>query len=192
MTLQIQLHEEIHLIPLLSYTYFAETLRLKRSVLVKIAHLAMSEVASLVQHDIFVDGTVASDALVLVFGRLRYVMGATAWSSTNAETLRTSDCMVDVEPHRWVCDAVLWVKWSHRGVLTSSAPCEILRLSAIQFISTVADDVEYFSLSRKFAVYFAEYTEDHAGEMTDISLDHFQLVELFHKASHMESRMAGH
>jgi len=110
-----------------------------------ICNLAMSEKSMSRGKELFRLGGKGSAMYFVNFGSLNYELGYQKGEPTS------------VEQGRWVSEAVLWVRWEHRGRMTaSSTVCELMELNAAEF-GTIMNASDIKNQTRKYARSFAEH-----------------------------------
>eukprot|EP00928_Gymnodinium_smaydae_P100335 TRINITY_DN9821_c0_g1_i3.p1 TRINITY_DN9821_c0_g1~~TRINITY_DN9821_c0_g1_i3.p1 ORF type:complete len:811 (-),score=64.34 TRINITY_DN9821_c0_g1_i3:287-2665(-) len=162
------LHNEMHspalkCLPLMWYLseYYTE-------VALEVAHKAATEMVVESGKDLFSQFQEAKRTVYIVHkGVLRYKIGSGSRSSK-----------IDVEAGQWLCEAVIWVRWFHRGTAYASKAKErvvkndteatiVVLLDADKFCNTVALCADALSDCAAYAHSFCSWCQE-SEQLTDL------------------------
>jgi len=132
-TLRSQLRFEIQQPHLTGHPLF----RLWISMDIKLMHRTCMKAVNFLnmrpRDDLFSPGGVATCAYALVTGELHYTQSPDSSPvEAQAETI--------VEPKSWMCEAALWVDWTHVGKAESTSECSLLSIEAMALSECLQQD----------------------------------------------------
>lgn len=121
------------------------------SALVLICHSAMSEHCYQPDEEVYLEGTVATQMLMVQNGELKFR------SSTQLHS-------VALLPGTWACEVALWCKWVHSGHLKASVVTETVAMNAAKF-QGVAESRDVVVLRRYAQLFWKSVREDGCVEV---------------------------
>lgn len=96
--------------------------------------------------------------------------------ASNAD-VSESDAVV-VGDGSWLCEATLWFRWKHVGVLTAAAHSELIGLHAPRFLDVMACELRDIWEPGKYARLLLRFVEKHRVKICDIWADVCRLEDL--------------
>jgi len=160
-TLLVDLHWEVYMPHIVPHPFFHHLSEADMDAFVNICHSAMSEKSILAGQALFLRRDVATEMYVVASGELEYFFGD---SSSNPAGVQPGS--------HYVCEAVLWVQWEHRGRLNAAKHCEVVALNGARF-RTISAACLVVQSCRDYAHKFvqcgpADENEDIVQVLTDL------------------------
>jgi len=151
-TMKVRLRYEIYQ-PILAYhPLFVKMTKLSDRGMVNLCHAAMTERSLVLSQELFTAEAEAHATFFVVSGVLEYF---NAWEDRPCKEIRHEE---------WICEAVLWVKWDHRGRLAALTPSEIMVLNAGHFRRIVGRYPELHNISCRYAVEYVQMIQNSAED----------------------------
>lgn len=142
--LRWSLHWEVYSDKLMPHPLFYHIKDVHEEGLFEVCHKAMSEVSLATSIELFVFGQAATKVFFLQSGVIEY---------HHAQNDAVSD-VVEADGsgvHQWFCEAVLWVKWEHRGRASAVSPTEFVALDAQEFRKIASRRADVLKGCQKYA-----------------------------------------
>lgn len=177
-TLRLTLHWEVYSDKLTPHPLFYHTKEVNEETLFEICHKSMTEVSVATGIELFCFGHTATKVYFMQSGVIEY------HHEQHDSMVQVVEAKAEGSSIRqWLCEVVLWVKWTHRGRVSAVAPCEIVALDAQSFRKIVSRSTHVL---RGCCVYAQSYQkrilEASRDFPFDIWSDFDQAQEMTHKA----------
>lgn len=133
--LLIEIHYEVHASHLNEHPFFRRYNHFEPLAIQKLCHSAVKVLHLATGDVLFAQGEEPTDPRMffVLTGILLYI------KDFDGDGCVDADEMVEVTKPMWVCEPVLWVKWTHAGHLRAASHCSVLALSAAKFGSVISD-----------------------------------------------------
>jgi len=142
-SLLMELHYEVYAKVFVAHPLFWNLDNNKSASVGEISHEAMSQCLLSKGDELFDYGVEAMSMYFIIADSLEYKKPSAARS-------------VVIEPGDWLSEAVLWVRWWHRGRLTSNGFCNIMILNAETFRRIVACHLNALKACQRYGKFFLE------------------------------------
>ncbi|CAE7315785.1 Kcnh5 [Symbiodinium sp. CCMP2592] len=191
-SLRIHLHNELYMKHFYDMPVFSKIIPLDRSLFSKICHHAFEERFYPASFEVFVDGSNAKFTIINVNGDLDYSWMQSAWDpQRSARGVSHATTLVKVPLGAWLAEAALWSDWTHRGLLESVSPSEILLLDVSSFTYQCHNHGgPVYNLLRRVAVLAIAYREQlsrSATAVTDLPLHEFAWKNILERAAKLQT-----
>lgn len=156
--LRVELHFELYSPVLAVHPFFSIFIEAAPQVMKKVCHKAMSQLLVSDGDILFMPGEVPSPPRMIIVcsGELSYtyINGAIAY----------------VQAGQWISEAVLWVQWTHQGMLKASKDCRLCILDGTKFCQ-IADTFDHDFDLRVYARTFVACMNDGSMDPSDLPWD---------------------
>eukprot|EP00439_Symbiodinium_sp_Y106_P011947 s6473_g1.t2 len=191
-SLRIHLHNELYMKHFYDMPVFSKIIPLDRSLFSKICHHAFEERFYPASFEVFVDGSNAKFTIINVNGDLDYSWMQSAWDPhRSARGVSHATTLVKVPLGAWLAEAALWSDWTHRGLLESVSPSEILLLDVSSFTYQCHNHGgPVYNLLRRVAVLAIAYREQlsrSATAVTDLPLHEFAWKNILERGAKLQT-----
>eukprot|EP00448_Togula_jolla_P007940 CAMPEP_0170593628 /NCGR_PEP_ID=MMETSP0224-20130122/13558_1 /TAXON_ID=285029 /ORGANISM="Togula jolla, Strain CCCM 725" /LENGTH=693 /DNA_ID=CAMNT_0010917611 /DNA_START=41 /DNA_END=2119 /DNA_ORIENTATION=+ len=179
------LHYETYKLVLTKHALFRRISRNELSCFSSLCHLAVSQELLVNGQVLFRCGELASKMYFVSQGECEYYLGV----SESEPAL--------LEPPAFLCEAVLWMVWEHRGRLTASSYCELVSIDAQKFQEIVAVGTQkmagfrYYSRLYWDTLFPGGRASQTYEDVTELNLNAEEVDEMVIKAFPDESHNAG-
>merc|ERR1712232_57255 len=68
----------------------------------------------------------------------------------------------------WLCEAIVWTPWMHRGTAKSHMQTELLQLNPVPFRTTVLEHPVHAAFSKHYALFYVEQLNQRPEEISDL------------------------
>jgi len=180
-TLLMQLRLEVHSPWLVRHPFFCRANELHEAFLHGICHSAIRTRALAYGDEVFHSCTLSKCMIFVVSGTCEYISQRSRKLSKSTSTISLDKMLNSSQPdattihnidsEQWLCEASLWMKWTHRGMLTAKATVDILNLDAVGLQQVARRSGEILTHIQKYARCFVDEAAEYHFDENDVDFD---------------------
>ncbi|CAK0856261.1 unnamed protein product [Prorocentrum cordatum] len=165
--LQVDVHYEVHSPVLLQHPFFRNFMEVNSAAVRMICHTGASNFIQSPGDIVFSNGETP------VLPRMLFVVEGSLYYTRQRERK-------DVKEGQWLCEAVLWTRWTHCGTLMARSDCRMLSITAQAFHKACE---KFPSLHPgEYADQFVHHLNEYLDDLTDMRLSDAQVESMLEAA----------